>query len=345
MKKKLLVVALLLAAFMKAEAQPWNLVWSDEFTSGPVNPANWVFETGGGGWGNNELEYYTNRPENATVHNNNLLIIARKESFSGSNYTSARMITRGLHAWTYGKIEARIKLQHGKGLWPAFWMLGQNIGQAGWPKCGEIDIMEHVNSNPETNGTIHWDNNGHAQYGGDTAVNSTQYHVYAVEWDANAIKWLLDGKKYWEANIANNINSTDEFHNPFFILFNFAVGGTWPGNPDGTTVFPDTMFVDYVRVYQKSVTPVKENIYQGNSSTIITDASGNVTLCIQDPEHGKYDVQVMDISGRRCFQNDFFHTGSGRIETPLLQYHFRPGIYFVAVGINGKTTYLKFVKE
>ncbi len=237
---------------VSASAQGWNLVWSDEFDSTAINTTNWTYDTGGGGWGNSELENYTNRPENASAAHGALMIIAKQESFGGNGYTSARLKSQNLRAFTYGRIEARLKLPAGQGLWPAFWMLGSSITQVGWPKCGEIDIMEHISNVPLVYGTMHWDNNGHASYGGNISCDVTQYHVYTLEWNALAITWFLDGSQYWQGNIANNINSTDEFHAPFFIILNLAVGGSWPGNPDGTTQFPDTMFVDYVRVYQLS---------------------------------------------------------------------------------------------
>jgi len=202
--------------------------------------------------GNNELEYYTPRTVNAVIDSGNLLIIARKERYSGSDYTSARLKTQGLRSFTYGRVEARIKLPVGQGLWPAFWMLGTSISQVSWPRCGEIDIMEHVSNVPLVYGTMHWDNNGHSQYGGNVACDVKEYHVYSVEWTADAITWFVDGAQYCVGDIANNINSTNEFHAPFFIILNLAVGGGWPGIPDSTTPFPDTMFVDYVRVYQLS---------------------------------------------------------------------------------------------
>ncbi|MBN2440702.1 MAG: family 16 glycosylhydrolase [Spirochaetales bacterium] len=228
----------------------YTLVWSDEFDNS-IGP-DWVFETGNGssGWGNNELEYY--RRENAYISNGALVIEAKRENYGGYNYTSARMKTQGRKSWTYGKIEARIDLSLGQGLWPAFWMLGDNITSVNWPACGEIDIMEHINNESKVYGTIHWDDNGYVNYGGSVSTSVTDYHVYAIEWDASSIRWYLDGNQYHEANIANNINSTNEFHNNFFILLNFAVGGNWPGSPDGTTVFPAYMYVDYVRVYQKT---------------------------------------------------------------------------------------------
>ncbi|WAG63070.1 family 16 glycosylhydrolase [Clostridium estertheticum] len=217
-----------------------------------MNTSNWAYETGSGGWGNNELEYYTNRSDNARIENSNLIIEAKKESYGGMGYTSARLKTQGLKDFTYGKVEAKIKLTKGQGIWPAFWMLGSNIPQVNWPACGEIDIMEHINNEAFVHSTIHWDYNGHATYGNPSNnINVTQYHVYGIEWDTNSIKWSIDGTQYMEANITNNINGTDEFHKPFFILLNLAVGGQWPGNPDGSTPFPARMYVDYVHVYQQ----------------------------------------------------------------------------------------------
>jgi beta-glucanase (GH16 family) len=252
MKAPVSILIIVLCLAMTATAQTWNLVWSDEFTDPSINTSNWTYDIGGGGWGNSELEYYTNRAVNAAIDNGVLLIVAKKESYGGNSYTSARLKTQNLRNYTYGRVEARIKLPAGQGLWPAFWMLGSDITQVGWPACGEIDIMEHINNVPLVYGTMHWDNNGHAQYGGSTSCDVTQYHVYSIEWNSNTITWFLDGMKFWEGNIANNINGTTEFHAPFFIILNLAVGGTWPGYPDATTPFPDTMFVDYIRVYQLS---------------------------------------------------------------------------------------------
>ncbi|WP_344821290.1 carbohydrate-binding protein [Aquimarina gracilis] len=239
-----------------AFAQNWTLVWQDEFTNGISN--DWIFEIGNGnsGWGNNELQYY--KRENATVENGNLVITARRESIGGFNYTSTRMKTQGRRSWKYGKVEARIAMPSFIGSWPAFWMLGDNISAVGWPACGEIDIMEHVNTETQTHGTIHWQdhNNTYANYSGATPVNSvTNFHVYTIEWDALAIKWFVDGNLYHEASIANGVNGTSEFHNNFFILLNMAIGGNWPGFNIDNTAFPARMLVDYVRVYQRTVAP------------------------------------------------------------------------------------------
>lgn len=233
-----------------AHAQSWQLVWQDEFTNGIGS--NWRFETGNGasGWGNNELQYY--RRENATVENGALVITAKREDFGGYRYTSARMTTQGLANFKYGRIEARIKLPRRTGLWPAFWMLGSNIGNVGWPASGEIDIMEQVNADAAVHGTVHWQGNdgGHASYGGFTNVDTTAWHDYAVEWDANAIRWYVDGRQFHVIDITNNAGGTDEFQRDFFLLLNMAVGGNWPGFNIDETALPAKMYVDHVRVYK-----------------------------------------------------------------------------------------------
>jgi beta-glucanase (GH16 family) len=251
----LLAVAISVAApgasvSAKQSEQTWNLVWSDEFNGSSVDTSNWTFETGGGGWGNNELQYYTNG-SNATVSGGILTIEARQQSMGGYAYTSTRIKTQGKRQFTYGRFEARLAVPMGQGLWPAFWMLGANFPTVGWPASGEIDIMEHINTQSTTYGTLHWDYNGYATYGGSTGVNNpAAFHTYAIEWNASSIKWFLDGVQFHEANILNNINGTDEFHRPFFFLLNLAVGGNWPGSPNGTTPFPARYQIDYVRVYQ-----------------------------------------------------------------------------------------------
>lgn len=250
-----LVTAAFLLAARDGQSQNWQLVWADEFDNGISS--DWVFEigNGAGGWGNNELQYY--RRENATVQNGRLIITARRENFGGFNYTSARMKTQGRKNFRYGRIEARIAMPSSMGLWPAFWMLGSNITSVGWPASGEIDIMEHVNADPEIHGTIHWqDQNGnYANYGGSVNTNVTNFHNYSIEWDANAIRWYLDGVQYHEVNIANGINGTSEFHNDFFLLLNLAIGGNWPGFNVDNNALPATMQVEYVRVYQNNGTP------------------------------------------------------------------------------------------
>jgi beta-glucanase (GH16 family) len=225
----------------------YALVWSDEFNETVIDTTKWNFEKGNLSV-NNEKEYY--QAANATIANGNLVITAKKESAGGFNYTSARMNTQAKVTVQYGRIEARIKLPMGTGLWPAFWMLGANINTVSWPQCGEIDIMEHVNADSLIYGTMHWNVNGAAQYGLNTSTTPSDYHVYAIEWDANSIRWYVDSTLYVTGNIANNINNTGAFQLPFFILLNLAVAGDFPGQTVDESKLPASMYVDYVRVYK-----------------------------------------------------------------------------------------------
>jgi beta-glucanase (GH16 family) len=235
----------------------YNLVWSDEFDGSALNTSNWTYEVGGGGWGNNERQYYT-AGQNASFANGIMTIDARRVTsgyscwYGTCEWTSTRINTKGKRSFQYGKVEARMLLPQGAGTWPAFWMLGTNLDSVGWPKSGEIDVMEHINSEGLTHGTIHWDSNGtYANYGGPSgAVNVAAWHTYAIEWTPSYIRWYIDGAQFWEANILNSINSTEEFHRPFFLILNLAIGGNWPGMWNSSTPNPARVQVDFVRVYQ-----------------------------------------------------------------------------------------------
>jgi beta-glucanase (GH16 family) len=249
-------------------AAAWTLAWSDEF-DGPsgalVDAGKWAFDVGGNGWGNQELEYYTDRPRNASLNGEGALAIqALKETYTGPDgvtreHTSARLKTQGKLEQAYGRFEARLKLPRGQGLWPAFWMLGNDIGALGWPRCGEIDVMENIGREPSTvHGTIHGP--GYSGAGGigglftfpAGAGVADDFHVFAVEWEANAIRWYVDGTLYQTRTPADlPAGQRWAFDHPFFLVLNVAVGGSWPGNPDASTVFPQTMLVDYVRVYRR----------------------------------------------------------------------------------------------
>ena len=233
-----------------------RLVWSDEFSGSSISGANWGFDLGNSGFGNNELQNYTNRSVNARIENGMLVIEARRESLGGSAFTSARLKTQGLQSFGINTwVEARINAPEGQGIWPAFWMLGNSISTVGWPSCGEIDIMEIQGQNPFRNfGTIHWANaNGaHVSFGGifnSSSSLTAGFHTFAISRTASSIKWYVDRVQYAEANIANGINSTSEFQGPFFIILNVAVGGNFVGSPDASTVFPQQMQVDWVRVW------------------------------------------------------------------------------------------------
>jgi hypothetical protein len=245
--------------FTPMEYDGYDLVWNDEFDGNEINSSNWVFETGDGcpnlcGWGNNEQQYY--RTENAWVADDVLTIEAREETFGGRSYTSTRMKTQGRQSFQYGRIDIRALLPKGQGMWPALWMLGDNIPAVGWPQCGEIDIMELIGGGPgkdnRVHGTLHWEYDGHAQAGGDytlaTGDFADEYHVFTIIWDESSIRWFVNDVQYNVIDITPAHMS--EFHQEFFFIFNIAVGGNWPGNPDNTTIFPQQMKVDYVRVFQ-----------------------------------------------------------------------------------------------
>ncbi len=251
-------------------AQKWRLKWSDEFNGAegsPVDSAKWAFDIGGSGWGNNELEYYTSNTRNASMDGNGSLVItAIREILPKKNkcwygrcqYSSARIRTVGKFK-AYGRFEARIKFPFGQGIWPAFWMLGKNINKVGWPNCGEIDIMENIGREPSTvHGTIHGPG-----YSGASGIGAAyelptgvpfadgDFHVFAIEWEPGAIRWYGDGNLYQTRTQADLPAGAEwVFDHSFFMLLNLAVGGNWPGSPDATTVFPQRMLVDYVRVYQ-----------------------------------------------------------------------------------------------
>lgn len=241
----------------------YQLVWEDNFSGSAgtaPDPAKWTYDIGIGpgndGWGNQELEYYTNRPENVSLDGaGNLAITARSESFSGRSFTSARINTKGLFAQTYGRFEARIKMPWGPGIWPAFWMLGNNIDVVSWPQCGEIDIMEYRGQEPNlVYGSLH----GPGYSGGAAITKSfgytnnrfdTEFHVFAIEWGVDFIEYYVDD------NLYQRIKPEDApgewvYKQPFFIILNVAVGGNYVGFPTPQTPFPQTMLVDYIKVYQ-----------------------------------------------------------------------------------------------
>ncbi|BBB58415.1 glycosyl hydrolase family 16 [Undibacterium sp. KW1] len=234
----------------------WELVWADEFAADKLDLQSWQIETGGHGWGNHELENYTARKENLRLENGMLVIEARQEKFAGSDYTSARIKTSGLHEFTYGRFEARIKIPAGQGVWPAFWLLGAEASAAGWPERGEIDIMENIGKEPATSyATLHGPGYyGATGFGGSKKLAqgklADDFHIYSVEWDAMQIRWYLDGQLYHQASPAN-VPGKWVFDHGFFIILNLAIGGDWPGAPDANTRFPQQMLVDYVRVYKR----------------------------------------------------------------------------------------------
>lgn len=240
----------------------YNLVWSDEFNGTALDAAAWTPEIGDGcpslcGWGNNELEYYTNPPNNLYFQDGKMIIEAKAETFGGRNYTSSKIVTRGKKTFKFGRIDIRAILPKGKGIWPAFWLLPQDNVFGGWPRSGEIDLMEMVGHEAgKTHGTLHFGPGpGSTQisrnYSLPTGIFNDQFHVFSLEWKQDEIKWLLDGNVFSTVVKADLGANNYPFNETFFLIFNLAVGGNWPGAPDAATVFPQWLIVDYIRVYQQ----------------------------------------------------------------------------------------------
>jgi beta-glucanase (GH16 family) len=248
--------------------QTWTLSWQDEFdgaAGAQPDTTHWVAEVGGGGWGNQEREFYT-AGENAALDGaGHLVITARQEPpnsprscwYGSCRYTSARILTRGRFEPIYGRFEASIRIPRGQGLWPAFWLLGADIGTVGWPTCGELDVMENIGREPQmVHGTMHGPGYSGGNGIGASFTSATpfadDFHVFAVEWESGAVRWYVDGKLYHEVTPSRlPTGARWVFDHPFFMLLNVAVGGSWPGDPDSSTTFPQQMLVDYVRVYRR----------------------------------------------------------------------------------------------
>jgi beta-glucanase (GH16 family) len=238
-------------------------VWSDEFEGArgtPVDTESWNLVNRGDGFGNNELQYYTNRTENVALDGEGSLVItAREEEYMGRSYTSARLESNGKVELTFGRVEGRLKIPFGQGIWPAFWMLGADIGSVSWPACGEIDIMENVGHEPTiVHGTLHGPGySGGSPLGASYSLPGEErfadaFHVFAVEWETDVIRFYVDDELYKTRTPADVPDGARwVYDHPFYLLLNVAVGGNWPGAPDSTTTFPQTLHVDYVRVYRR----------------------------------------------------------------------------------------------
>lgn len=286
-----LITVWLAGAYTSALAD-WRLVWNDEFNGVAVDSTRWTYDVGTGppfpGWGNNELQYYTARPQNVVVTNGVLHLIARREAYKGASYTSVRLKTQGLFSKAYGRFEIRARLPQGRGYWPAFWLLPLDSVYGSWAASGEIDLMENRGQEPTTvSGTLHfggqWPTNAHSSgpsftfAAGDSATN---FHTYALDWGTNWFRWYVDGRLYqtqaswWSSGGP----FPAPFDRPFYLLMNLAVGGNFVGSPDAATVFPGRIEVDYVRVYDYSDVPVPRAHFVGvtssGSNLVISGANG-----------------------------------------------------------------------
>ncbi len=331
-------------------AQNYELVWSDEFNySGLPDPDKWTFETGDAyTWGNKELQYYTNRIENAEVRDSILVITARKELYGSRDYTSARIITyNNNHYWKYGKFEARIKLPYGQGLYSAFWMRGKNAFSVGHPRCGEIDIQRMIGGDNRENtilGSVCWDQDGIlACYENIITLPSgtfaDDFHIFSIEWDAEKILWRMDGTQFSVFNITGT--GLSEFHNEFFIILNLAVGGYFPGSPDSTTIFPQELQVDYVRVYSvdsvDSVPSELENSEYERQLQLYPNPFENEIMIDADEKFKSYCI--IDFTGKVLYYNLIT---DNRIEISNLQ----SGIYLLRLeNHRGDFIHRKIIKQ
>jgi beta-glucanase (GH16 family) len=319
-----------------ASQAQWTLIWADEFGGSVLDSTKWVTETGGWGWGNNELQYYTDG-DNLSVSNGALVIEAREEQFGSNSHTSGKIITKNLFEIKHGKIEARLKVPLGQGLWPAFWMLGENIDVVSWPQCGEIDVMEHINAEMSIHGTAHWNNSGHVYDGSSAVVNPSNYQTYTVEWNSDQIRWYLNGVQYHSLSIQNNTQSTEEFQLPFYLILNLAVGGDWPGYPDATTPFPSQVEVDYVRAYKLDAEASTDEIELVEFNVYPNPAVDQLT--IESSMEGI--ARITDLNGALISEEEIA-IGSTALSVEDLD----NGMYMVSVQhTNGSTSSQKFIKE
>ncbi len=345
--------AFLLSIIFLAQAFPQNykLVWSDEFNDTTLDLSKWSYEIGNNnGWGNSESEYYTNRPQNCFIQNGILNIVANKENYNGYNYTSARIKTQGNFSFAYGKIEARIKLPYGNGIWPAFWLLGDNITSVGWPACGESDIMEMIGgsgtgntgsnlSDSKVYGTLHWKNsNGtHASYGTSYVLNSGKFadnfHNFGMIWTPQKIQIYVDGTIYYSIDITPS--GLSAFQKKFFIILNLAVGGNWPGYPNSSTVFPQTMQVDYVRVYQDTTgtTNTEDGDRNAPQGFLLQQNYPNpfnpsTTINYSLPKKSLVSINVFDVLGNKIKTLIHSEKPAGKYSVSFNADNIPSGIYF-----------------
>jgi beta-glucanase (GH16 family) len=324
-------------------AQNYDTVWSDEFNySGLPDPDKWTFETGPSQT-NNELQYYTNRLENAEVRDSILVITARKESYGGRDYTSARINTyhNNLY-WKYVKVEARIKLPYGQGIWPGFWMLGKSIYSVGWPKCGEIDILEMIGGDERENtvmGGVFWDHDGIiARYVNfitlPSGIFADDFHIFSIEWNEERILWRMDGTQFNAFDITGA--ELSEFHKEFYIILNLGVGGNLPGSPDSTTIFPQELQIDYVRVYFEPPNKLENSEYE-RQLQLFPNPSDNEIMIVADEKFKSYCI--IDFTGKVLYYNLLT---DNRIDISNL----RSGIYLLSLeNHRGDFIHRKIIKQ
>ncbi|MDB6035828.1 MAG: glycosyl hydrolase family protein [Verrucomicrobiales bacterium] len=313
----------------------WKMVWADEFNGTAVDASKWSYQVGPANV-NSELEYYSNSPKNAFMDSGSLVIRALKENVGGRNYSSTKLTTQRKGDWLYGRMEVRAKLNQGKGMWPAIWMMPTDDAYGGWPSSGEMDIMELLGHQPnKVYGTIHYSANGNAQQGSSKTLASgtfaDDFHVFAYEWEAGKQRWLIDDVEYFATTRGQ------PFDKRFYLILNVAVGGGWPGNPDGTTVFPNDMRVDYVRVYSKSNSIGIEPVRAFRGFELASNTFQDEALITNGPAAS--DIALRDLSGRileqRRLDGGERHGFGGDLPK---------GVYFLEAVCGGQRQTAKLVK-
>ena len=348
--RKIAILGILGLAFAVAgvHAQNWTLVWADEFDADTLNTDKWSYMIGDGteyglpsGWGNEELQYY--REENVTVSDGNLHITAKKESFGGKGYTSGRIRSIEKGDWTYCRVEFQAKMPKGQGLWAAVWMLPTDETYGGWAASGELDIMEYLGHETQiVHGTLHfggtWPNN---QYKGAPYETSgwgfdREFHNFAMEWEEGEIRWYVDGILYQTQGQGDWNTSGAPFPAPFdqrfHLLINLAVGGNWPGSPDGSTVFPQELSLDYIRVYQDEGTGIGQGEYEAKNYFRLEQNHPNpfsdlTTISFRLPSAEHVLLELYDSTGRRIrtLADQTFEQGTHRLE--MESDGLTPGLY------------------
>ena len=354
MKHILIILAAALFLPATLNAQEWQLVWSDEFDGEQLDAEKWSYMIGDGteygipGWGNNELEYY--REENVQVSGGNLVITAKQESFGGKAYTSGRIRTKDKGDWTYGRIEFRAIMPLGKGLWVAVWMLPTEEYYGGWAASGEIDIMEYLGHQPDiVYGTLHYggqwpDNrNSGGSYTTDSVSFVEDFHDFAMEWEEGVFRWYVDDSLYLTKSsgwYSSSASFPAPFNRDFHLLVNMAVGGNWPGNPDGTTQFPQELILDYIRIYQTGPSSVHGNQFTGEPGTILQQNYPNpfsASTVIPYQIGSKMDVTLVlfDALGRKVKTLSEGMHEPGSYTCPVDGSEIPPGIYYYRLSGDG----------
>ena len=330
----------------------FDLVFHEEFVGSVVDATKWstVLPWGSDFVINGELQYYVDTQTNPDfgydpfVFDGTALTLTASPTPAGyeerandQSWLSGVLSSHEKFAFTHGYIEARVDVPAGQGLWPAFWMLGENINVVSWPQCGEIDIMEHVNTEMSIHGTAHWNNGGHVYQGGSAIVNPSNYQVYTIEWNDTEILWFLNGVEFYSLSVLNNTQSTEEFHLPFYLILNLAIGGNWPGNPDATTPFPAQVEVDYVRAYKLDAEASSPELEKAEFALYPNPAIDQLT--IESSMDGM--AQITALNG--AFISEQKITSGA---TSLSVENLENGMYMISVQYaNGSMSTTKFIKE